>query len=59
MLHSQRRGKLSLPADIYYSWKMKNFSVSYCYQFMMMLQGRIPVRVRLFLIVNRTLWHMR
>jgi hypothetical protein len=36
------------------SWKMTNFSVNYCYQFMMMLQGRIPVRVRLFLIVNRT-----
>jgi hypothetical protein len=33
---------------------MTNFSVNYCYQFMMMLQGRIPVRVRLFLIVNRT-----
>jgi hypothetical protein len=37
-------------------WKMSNFSVSYCYQFMMMLQGRIPVRVRLFLIVNPPGW---
>lgn len=33
-------------------WKMANFSVDYCYQFMMMLQGRVPVRVRMFLIVN-------
>lgn len=32
---------------------MQNFGVNYCYQFMMMLQGRIPVRVRLFLIVDR------
>ncbi len=37
-------------------WKMTNFSVNYCYQFMMMLQGRIPVRVRLFLIVNPPAW---
>lgn len=35
---------------------MTNFSVNYCYQFMMMLQGRIPVRVRLFLIVNPPGW---
>jgi len=37
-------------------WKMENFSVNYCYQFMMMLQGRIPVRVRQFLIVNPPSW---
>ena len=37
-------------------WKMVNFSVSYCHQFMMMLQGRVPVRVRLFLIVNPPSW---
>jgi hypothetical protein len=37
-------------------WKMENFSVSYCYQFMMMLQGRVPVRVRMFLIVNPPGW---
>ena len=37
-------------------WKMANFSVNYCYQFMMMLQGRVPVRVRLFLIVNPPGW---
>jgi hypothetical protein len=37
-------------------WHMDNFSVSYCYQFMMMLQGRVPVRVRLFLIVNPPGW---
>lgn len=37
-------------------WKMANFSVNYCYQFMMMLQGRIPVRVRMFLIVNPPSW---
>lgn len=37
-------------------WHMSNFSVNYCYQFMMMLQGRIPVRVRLFLIVNPPGW---
>jgi hypothetical protein len=35
---------------------MENFSVSYCYQFMMMLQGRVPVRVRQFLIVNPPGW---
>mmetsp|Transcript_33925 Transcript_33925/g.50652 ORF Transcript_33925/g.50652 Transcript_33925/m.50652 type:complete len:275 (-) Transcript_33925:339-1163(-) len=37
-------------------WHFSNFSVSYCYQFMMMLQGRVPVRVRLFLIVNPPSW---
>lgn len=37
-------------------WTMKNFDVSYCYQFMMMLQGRNPIRVRLFLIVNPPSW---
>ena len=37
-------------------WTMKNFDINYCYQFMMMLQGRIPVRVRLFLIVNPPPW---
>ena len=37
-------------------WKMTNFSVDYCYQFMMMLQGRIPTRVRMFLIVNPPSW---
>lgn len=37
-------------------WHMENFSVSYCYQFMMMLQGRVPVRVRQFLIVNPPGW---
>ncbi|CAJ1950241.1 unnamed protein product [Cylindrotheca closterium] len=37
-------------------WKMSNFSIDYCYQFMMMLQGRVPVRVRMFLIVNPPSW---
>ncbi len=37
-------------------WKMQNFSVDYCFQFMMMLQGRVPARVRLFLIVNPPGW---
>lgn len=37
-------------------WGMSNFSVSYCAQFMKMLQGRVPVRVRLFLIVNPPHW---
>lgn len=37
-------------------WGFTNFSVSYCHQFMMMLQGRVPVRVRLFLIVNPPSW---
>merc|ERR1712151_1021981 len=37
-------------------WTFTNFSVSYCYEFMMMLQGRVPVRVRLFLIVNPPSW---
>jgi hypothetical protein len=36
--------------------KMKNFSFDSCYQFMTMLQGKIPVRVRLFLIVNPPGW---
>jgi len=37
-------------------WKMTNFSVNYCFQFMKMLQGKIPVRVRMFLIVNPPWW---
>merc|ERR1712048_347006 len=37
-------------------WTFTNFSVSYCYEFMMMLKGRVPVRVRLFLIVNPPSW---
>merc|ERR1712151_403688 len=37
-------------------WTFTNFSVSYCLNFMKMLQGRIPVRVRLFLIVNPPSW---
>ena len=37
-------------------WHMCNFSIDYCFQFMLMLQGRIPVRVRLFLIVNPPSW---
>jgi len=37
-------------------WKMQNFSVDYCLQFMKMLQGKIPVRVRMFLIVNPPGW---
>lgn len=37
-------------------WEFKNFSVDYCLQFMKMLQGRIPVRVRMFLIVNPPGW---
>ena len=37
-------------------WTMKNFDVNYCFQFMMMLQGRVPVRLRMFLIVNPPGW---
>jgi len=37
-------------------WDFSNFSASYCHQFMMILQGRVPVRVRLFLIVNPPSW---
>jgi CRAL/TRIO domain len=37
-------------------WHFDNFNVNYCYQFMMVLQGRIPARVRLFLIVNPPKW---
>jgi len=37
-------------------WEFKNFSVDYCLQFMKMLQGRIPVRVRMFLILNPPGW---
>jgi hypothetical protein len=38
-------------------WKMKNFEVNYCYQFMMTLQAFVvPVTVQLFLIVNPPSW---
>lgn len=37
-------------------WTMENFSVDYCLQFMMMLQGGVPARVCLFLIVNPPTW---
>jgi hypothetical protein len=38
-------------------WKMKNFEVNYCYQFMMCLQGyMVPVKTQLFLIVNPPAW---
>lgn len=37
-------------------WSFTNFSISYCHNFMMMLQGKIPVRVRMFLIVNPPSW---
>ena len=38
-------------------WKMKNFEVNYCYQFMMSLQGfMVPVKTQLFLIVNPPTW---
>ena len=40
-------------------WKMKNFSTNYFVQFMKMLQGRIPVRVRVFMIVNPPKWFDR
>ncbi|KAL7569205.1 hypothetical protein ACA910_016763 [Epithemia clementina (nom. ined.)] len=33
-------------------WKMQNFAPDYFIQFLRTLQGRVPVRVRLFLIVN-------
>eukprot|EP00980_Cylindrotheca_fusiformis_P011558 scaffold2737_cov99-Cylindrotheca_fusiformis.AAC.4 len=38
-------------------WKMENFSVDYCHQFMQALQGHmVPTRVDLFLIVNPPSW---
>eukprot|EP00980_Cylindrotheca_fusiformis_P019877 scaffold6992_cov102-Cylindrotheca_fusiformis.AAC.9 len=38
-------------------WKMVNFEINYCYQFMMGLQGAlVPVMVELFLIVNPPGW---
>lgn len=37
-------------------WNMKNFSQSYCLEFMKMLQGSVPSRVELFLIVNPPSW---
>lgn len=38
-------------------WKMVNFDVNYCYQFMMGLQAAVvPVAVELFLIVNPPSW---
>lgn len=39
------------------NWKMRNFEVNYCYQFMMALQGfMVPVKTQLFLIVNPPAW---
>jgi len=40
-------------------WSFTNFSISYCHEFMMVLQGRIPLRVRMFLIVNPPWWFGR
>ncbi len=37
-------------------WTKENFSVSYMRQFMTMLQGGVPARVGLFLIVNPPVW---
>jgi hypothetical protein len=37
-------------------WTMGNFSVSYCLEFMKMLQGRSPVRVRMFVILDPPSW---
>ena len=37
-------------------WTMGNFSVSYCLEFMKMLQGKSPVRVRMFVIANPPSW---
>jgi len=38
------------------AWSFSNFSISYCHSFMMVLQGRVPIRVRMFLIVNPPWW---
>jgi hypothetical protein len=37
-------------------WTMNNFSMDYCFQFMMKLQGSVPTRVTHFLIVNPPSW---
>lgn len=37
-------------------WTMGNFSISYCLEFMKMLQGRSPVRVRMFVIADPPSW---
>lgn len=37
-------------------WGYSNFSVSYCRQFFETMQGRFPVRVRTFLIINPPSW---
>ncbi len=37
-------------------WTKENFSVSYCRQFTAMLQGGVPARVSLYLIVNPPVW---
>jgi CRAL/TRIO domain len=37
-------------------WTMNNFSIDYCFQFMMKLQGSVPTRVTHFLIVNPPSW---
>jgi hypothetical protein len=38
-------------------WKMKNFDIDYCLQFMLTLQGYVvTVRVQLFIILNPPSW---
>lgn len=38
-------------------WTMANFSLQYCQEFLMMLQGQgMPVQVKMFLIVNPPSW---
>lgn len=38
-------------------WTRQNFSISYCAEFMKMLQGHVvPIHVRVFLIVNPPIW---
>eukprot|EP00980_Cylindrotheca_fusiformis_P006929 scaffold1443_cov113-Cylindrotheca_fusiformis.AAC.3 len=37
-------------------WHMKNFNKDYCFEFMKMLQGSVPSRVDMFLIVNPPTW---
>ena len=40
-------------------WVLKNYDHGYCFRFMMALQGYlIPVRVKLFLIVNPPTWYV-
>eukprot|EP00977_Amphora_coffeiformis_P029152 scaffold39088_cov229-Amphora_coffeaeformis.AAC.2 len=61
-LHERQRdrnSKIGFIANME-GWKMENFAIDYCKQFMFTLQGmKAPIRVDLFLIVNPPGWFDR